>query len=199
NEVIMKLAEKKYVPVLSFKIFHMTQMGRRVEVAHDMRTEVMKPADIALLTEPHCLEPNVRPFYHAPPLTKMHSVVERMQNLSDVIAVCTNSSGCLQLSASTKAVKVDITRNNCSHPRMTRDNPSQAHAGAEGERREEGGEHEPPDWYVHSLLKFLNVHAVSKTTIASILGQCLILFVYTRDSADIGGVLTFYIPSVLDD
>ena len=30
-------------------------------------------------------------------------------------------------------------------------------------------------------------------------GHCLILFVYIGDSADVGGVLTFYIPSVLDD
>jgi hypothetical protein len=30
-------------------------------------------------------------------------------------------------------------------------------------------------------------------------GHCLILFVYIGDSADLGGVLTFYIPSVLDD
>jgi hypothetical protein len=30
-------------------------------------------------------------------------------------------------------------------------------------------------------------------------GHCLILFVYIGDSADVGGVLTFYVPSVLDD
>lgn len=30
-------------------------------------------------------------------------------------------------------------------------------------------------------------------------GHCLILFVYIGDSADVGGVLTFYIPSVLDE
>jgi HUS1 checkpoint protein len=30
-------------------------------------------------------------------------------------------------------------------------------------------------------------------------GHCLILFVYIGDSADVGGVLTFYIPSVLDN
>jgi HUS1 checkpoint protein len=30
-------------------------------------------------------------------------------------------------------------------------------------------------------------------------GHCLILFVYIGDSVDVGGVLTFYIPSVLDN
>jgi HUS1 checkpoint protein len=54
-----------------------------------------------------------------PPLAKMRAVVERMRYLSDVIAVRANSSGCLQLSASTEAVKADITWNNCSHPRMS--------------------------------------------------------------------------------
>jgi Hus1-like protein len=50
----------------------------------------------------------------------MRAVVERMRSLSDVIAVRANSSGCLQLSASTEAVKADITWNNCSHPRMSK-------------------------------------------------------------------------------
>ena len=95
----------------------------------------------------------------------------------------------------------------------------------EGEREEEDGERERPDpaqvfsvlVHTRSLLKFLNAHAVSKTTIACkkvfssyplvtnlglvgiCQGHCLILFVYIGDSADVGGVLTFYIPSVLDD
>jgi len=53
-----------------------------------------------------------------PPLAKMRAVVERMRNLSDVIAVRANSSGRLQLSASTEVVKADITWTNCSHPRI---------------------------------------------------------------------------------
>ncbi|KAH9070811.1 cell cycle checkpoint [Lactarius deliciosus] len=204
NEVVMKLAKKKNVPVLSFEIFGTTQMGRRVKVAHDVRIEVMKPADVALLTEPRCPEPDVQIML--PPLTKMRGVVERMRNLSDVIAVRANSSGCLRLSASTEVVKADITWNNCSHPRMTGDNPSQARAGADDERGEEDRERPDPTHlfsvlvHARSLLKFLNAHAVSKTTIACICqGHCLILFVYIGDSADVGGVLTFYIPSVLDD
>lgn len=53
-----------------------------------------------------------------PSLTKMRAIVERMRNLSDVIAVRANSSGCLQLSASTEVVKADITWSDCSHPRI---------------------------------------------------------------------------------
>ncbi|KAH9063614.1 cell cycle checkpoint [Lactarius vividus] len=200
NEVVMKLAKKKNVPVLSFEIFGTTQMGRRVKVAHDVRIEVMKPADVALLTEPRCPEPDVQIML--PPLTKMRGVVERMRNLSDVIAVRANSSGCLRLSASTEVVKADITWNNCTHPRLSSLRVLKARGKAEG------GERERPDAthlfsvlvHARSLLKFLNAHAVSKTTIACICqGHCLILFVYIGDSADVGGVLTFYIPSVLDD
>jgi len=61
NEVVMKLAKKNGNPVLSFEIFGTTHMGRRVKVAHDVRIQVMKPADVALLTEPRCPEPDVRP------------------------------------------------------------------------------------------------------------------------------------------
>lgn len=60
NEVVMKLAKKNNFPVLSFEIFGTTHMGRRVKVAHDVRIEVMKPVDVALLTEPRCPEPDVR-------------------------------------------------------------------------------------------------------------------------------------------
>ncbi|KAI0259104.1 cell cycle checkpoint [Gloeopeniophorella convolvens] len=191
NEVVMKLAKKNNIPVLSFEIFGTTNMGRRVKVAHDVRIEVMKPADVALLTEPRCPEPDVQIML--PPLAKMRTVVERMRTLSDIIAVRANSSGCLQLSASTEVVKADITWNNCTHPRMYDDN---------------GEDHEKPDpqqlfsvlVHTRSFLKFLNAHTVSKTTIACICqGHCLILFVYIGDSADVGGVLTFYIPSVLND
>jgi HUS1 checkpoint protein len=100
------------------------------------------------------------------------------------------------------------------------DGASQANGGDDDEQ-----ERERPDpnklfsMLVHtrSFLKFLNAHTVSKTTIACkgpffvlfhadcldlegiCQGHCLILFVYIGDSADVGGVLTFYIPSVLDD
>jgi HUS1 checkpoint protein len=67
-----------------------------------------------------------------------------------------------------------------------------------------------------SFLKFLNSHVVSTTTIAcmpdwtfcfdfhsSFSGicqhHCVILYVYIGDVADAGGVLTFYIPAIVDD
>jgi HUS1 checkpoint protein len=130
-----------------------------------------------------------------PPLTKMRAVVERMRSLSDVIAVRANSSGCLQLSASTEAVKADITWNNCSHPRMSKiifypfsarfsplrpfffffdvagDSASQTNANADQDENEERERPDPKQLFsvlVHtrSFLKFLNAHTVSKTTIA---------------------------------
>ena len=61
-----------------------------------------------------------------PPLAKMRPVVERMRNLSDVIAVRANSSGRLQLSASTEVVNADITWTNCSHPRIGQSDSSVA-------------------------------------------------------------------------
>src|SRR6266702_1135077 len=72
--------EETHIPVLSFEIFGATQMGRHVK-------EVMKPADIALLTGPRCAEPTL-----SLSLLRVHTeasfpiVVERMRYLSDVIA-----------------------------------------------------------------------------------------------------------------
>jgi HUS1 checkpoint protein len=223
NEVVMKLAKKNNLPVLSFEIFGTTQMGRRVKVAHDVRIEVMKPTDVAMLTEPRCPEPDVRfnkrlskeksrlcrPQLYIlqvqimlPPLAKMRAVVERMRNLSDVIAVRANSSGRLQLSASTEVVKADITWTNCSHPRIGKssatlrlcirftvhahtflfspaaDGASQANGGDEDE--EQGRERPDPNKlfsvlvHTRSFLKFLNAHTVSKTTIACTKGAFLL-------------------------
>ncbi|KAH9030831.1 checkpoint protein Hus1/Mec3, partial [Lactarius hengduanensis] len=145
NEVVMKLAKKRRKrPGPVFEIFGTTQSGRRVQGgARRAHRSDEGRRDVALLTEPRCPEPDVQIML--PPLTKMRGVIERMRNLSDVIAVRANSSGCLRLSASTEVVKADITWNNCSHPRMTGDNPSQARAGAEDEREAEGGERERPD------------------------------------------------------
>ena len=70
-----------------------------------------------------------------------------------------------------------------------------------------------------SFLKFLNSHVVSTTTIACtpckfltftrlsiffwVAGicqhHCVILYVYIGDVSDAGGVLTFYIPAIIDD
>ncbi|KDQ58941.1 hypothetical protein JAAARDRAFT_56944 [Jaapia argillacea MUCL 33604] len=53
---------------------------------------------------------------------------------------------------------------------------------------------------IKSFLKFLNSHVVSNATIACIChNHCLILYVYIGDVADAGGVLTFYVPALLDD
>jgi HUS1 checkpoint protein len=75
NEVVMKLAKKNNLPVLSFEIFGTTHMGRKVKVAHDVRIEVMKPADVALLTEPRCPEPDVLFFYRVPSKGNCSNVV----------------------------------------------------------------------------------------------------------------------------
>lgn len=60
EEIVMKLAKKNDQAVLSFEISGMTRQGRKVRVAHDVKIEVMKPADVARLEEPMCPEPNVR-------------------------------------------------------------------------------------------------------------------------------------------
>ena len=59
EEVVMKLAKKNDQAALSFEITGKTRTGRRVRVAHDVKIEVMKPSDVARLTEPMCPEPDV--------------------------------------------------------------------------------------------------------------------------------------------
>ena len=59
QEVIVKLAKKNDQAVLSFEINGLTRLGRNVRVAHDVKIEVMRPCDVARLSEPLCPEPDV--------------------------------------------------------------------------------------------------------------------------------------------
>ena len=59
EDIVLKLAKKSDQAVLSFEISGLTRVGRRIRVGHDVRIEVMKPADVARLSEPLCPEPDV--------------------------------------------------------------------------------------------------------------------------------------------
>jgi len=59
EEVVMKLAKKNDQALLSFEISGQSRVGHKLRVAHDVRIEVMKPADVAKMTEPLCPTPDV--------------------------------------------------------------------------------------------------------------------------------------------
>lgn len=77
EKVIMKLAKKNDVALLSFEILGTTSAGRRVSVGHDVRIEVMRPSEVDKLSEPMCPEPDVHIVL--PGLGKMKTIVERMR------------------------------------------------------------------------------------------------------------------------
>ncbi|KAG6901958.1 hypothetical protein C0995_006187 [Termitomyces sp. Mi166 len=191
EEVVMKLAKKNAQAVITFEINGLTRVGRKVRVSHDVKIEVMRPADVAKMNEPMCPEPDVHILL--PPLQKLRTVVDRMKIMSDILAVRTNNNGVLQLSINTETVKVDTEWKGCTNPQTQN-------------RQEEHEEARDPNELfsvlvsIRSFLKFLNSHVVSTTTIACICqNHCMILYVYIGDVADAGGVLTFYIPAIIDD
>ncbi|KAE9401025.1 cell cycle checkpoint [Gymnopus androsaceus JB14] len=195
EEVVVKLAKKNDQAVLNFEITGTTRVGRKVRIGHDVKIEVMKPADVARLTEPMCPEPDIHVLL--PSLQKLRVIVERLRPMSDVMALRANHNGCLQLSINTESVKVDTEWKKCSIPQMMKEGASQ-----------ENTDDPLPDLEqlfsvlvsVKSFAKFLSSHVVSTTTIACICqNHCLILYVYIGDVADAGGVLTFYVPAIIDD
>ncbi|KAF9457489.1 checkpoint protein Hus1/Mec3 [Collybia nuda] len=190
EEVVMKLAKKNGQAVLTLEINSLTRVGRKVRVSHDVKIEVMRPNDVARLSEPLCPEPDLHILL--PPLQKLRTIVERLRPMSDILAVRANNSGCLQLSINTEGVKVDTEWKNCTNPKT--------------QNAEDEDEAPDPEKMfsvlvsIRSFLKFLNSHVVSTTTIACICqNHCMILYVYIGDVADAGGVLTFYIPAIIDD
>lgn len=191
EEVIMKLAKKNAQAVLTFEINGLTRVGRKVRVCHDVKIEVLRPNDVARLNEPMCPEPDLHILL--PPLQKLRTVVDRLKPMSDILAVRANNSGCLRLSINTESVRVDTEWKDCANPKTlpTPKDPEDAPG--------------PNQLFtvvvsIRSFLKFLNSHVVSTTTIACICqNHCMILYVYIGDVADAGGVLTFYIPAIIDD
>jgi hypothetical protein len=118
--------------VLSFDITGLSRNGRQVRVAHDVRTEIMKPQDVQKLSEPMCPEPDVRRMVFLryltknaeqvhvllPQLVRLRAVVERLRTLSDTIAVRANKSGRLELSVKTDSVSTDVVWTGLSNPTM---------------------------------------------------------------------------------
>ncbi|KAJ3518174.1 hypothetical protein NLJ89_g8 [Agrocybe chaxingu] len=188
EEVVMKLAKKNDQALFSFEISGMSRVGHRLRVAHDVKIEVMRPTDVEKLKEPLCPDPDLHILL--PPLQKLRTIVERMRPLSDVFAVRANNNKRLVLAISTESVRVETEWTDCRNT---------ARDGADDEIAD-------PDKLftvlisTRSFLKFLNSHVVSTTTIAAICQHhCVILYVYIGDVADAGGVLTFYIPAIIDD
>ncbi|KAJ2934071.1 hypothetical protein H1R20_g3023, partial [Candolleomyces eurysporus] len=100
------------------------------------------------------------------------------------MAIRANGNGVLQLGINTDSVKVETEWRGCANPKTSED---------EDGKQEDDPEHErDPDKLftvivsIKSFLKFLNSHVVSTTTIAC-------------EVAEAGGVLTFYVPAVIDD
>ncbi|KAG6372264.1 cell cycle checkpoint [Boletus reticuloceps] len=197
DELVMKLAKKNDQAVLSFEMLGVSRSGRKVRVAHDVRIDVMRPSEVDKLREPLCPEPDVTILF--PQLQKMRTIVEKLRPLSDILALRANNSGKLQISISTDTVQLETQWVGCT-------NPSMRQAPDDNAPEPEVAENPDPEklFSVHvsirSFIKFLNSHVVSTSTIACICqNHCAILYVYIGDVADAGGVLTFYIPTVIDD
>jgi HUS1 checkpoint protein len=60
HTVVMKLAKKHELAVLTIELTLHARLGADAVVAHDVRIEVQKPADMERLKEPLCPEPDVR-------------------------------------------------------------------------------------------------------------------------------------------
>ncbi|KAG2133548.1 cell cycle checkpoint [Suillus bovinus] len=200
DEVVMKLAKKNEQAVLSFEMYGISRTGRKVRVAHDVRIDVIRPAESDKLHEPRCPDPEVHVLL--PPLLKIRTIVERLRPLSDVLALRANNSGILQLCINTDTVKLETQWVKCGNPSMANDIAQ----NDENDDAEDISLNKPdPDKMfcvlvsIRSFLKFLNSHVVSATTILCLChNHCAILYVYIGEIADAGGVLTYYIPTVID-
>ncbi|KZT40004.1 cell cycle checkpoint [Sistotremastrum suecicum HHB10207 ss-3] len=190
-EVMVKLAKRNNVACLSFDIVTQTKQGKKVQIAHDVKIVIMKPTEAELLKEPLCPEPDVHIVL--PPLQKLRTVVERLRSLSDVIGIFANGSGQLKLAIQTERIKSDTLWTGLTNPVMREPEPAEEH------------DHDPEEFHAvlisaRSLLKFLTAHVIANTTIACICARhCIILYVYIGSVGEPGGVLTFYLPAILDE
>ncbi|PPQ69301.1 hypothetical protein CVT26_001619 [Gymnopilus dilepis] len=198
EETVIKLAKKNDHALLSFEILRQTRSAQSVRVTHDVKIEVMKPTDVEKMKEPLCPKADVyAPSFSfllilLPPLQKLRTIVERLNHMSDVMAFQANNNKRLKVAIRTESVNIETEWTNCQHPTVADEDPEE--------------ERPDPDKIftvlisTKSFLKFLNSHVVSTTTIAAVCQHhCVILYVYIGDVADAGGVLTYYIPAIIDD
>ncbi|KAI8980619.1 cell cycle checkpoint [Trametes punicea] len=203
TQVIMKLAKKADKSVLSFEMTGLTTTGRSITVVQHVLIDVLRHADIDRLKEPMCPEPDVHILL--PSLAKLRTVVERLRPLAaDGVIFRANHKGELQLAVNTDNARVEVGWGGLTNPTMStllipRDPASQNGDAEETEAKDPAHMHGVSVSH-KCLLKFLNSHVVSTTTIACICEKhCVILYVYIGNVADAGGVLTYYIPARFDD
>jgi len=60
EEMVIKLAKKNDQALLAFEIKSTSRVGNELRVNHDLKIEVLRPADVEKLKEPLCPEPDVR-------------------------------------------------------------------------------------------------------------------------------------------
>ncbi|CAL1715890.1 unnamed protein product [Somion occarium] len=197
-DIVMKLAKKQDQAVLTFEISGQSRSGKPVKITHDIRIELMRPEEVDKLAEPMCPEPQVQIIL--PPLAKMRTVVERLRVHSDLILFEANNSGSIQLTASNDTVSVKVEWHNLRNP-PTAKVPSSQDPETASQALNERDPDEKHGVLVafKSFQKFLNSHQLSTTTIACVCrNHALILYVYIGEVTDSGGVLTFYLPAVID-
>ncbi|KAI0077802.1 cell cycle checkpoint [Panus rudis PR-1116 ss-1] len=214
-DIVMKLAKKNDQAVLSFEIFGASRTGKQVKITHDVCIEIMRPNDVEKLVEPMCPEPEVQIIM--PDLIKLKTVVERLRAHSDIIGVYANNSGRLQISSATESVSVKVEWNKLKNPVLSNatqtQDPSRSgsqtlpNSGSQpaSQQSSQQSKRDPTQNYgvlvsIKSFLKFINTHLTSTTTIACICqNHALILYVYIGEPGTHGGVLTFYVPAIMDE
>ncbi|GAA5888113.1 hypothetical protein JCM5296_005437 [Sporobolomyces johnsonii] len=177
-------------PVLSIVVESASRMGKRLEITQDVFVKVKKAAEIALLKEPLCPEPEVQLVL--PPLQLVRTVAERMKTISPYITITANNLGEFRLRAEADEANVETEWRGLKRARMSDE------------------EIEPPDpaaffsvrLDTKNLLKFLASYAIAQTCILCLCSDhCAIFYVRVGDSKDHveGGVLTFFVPAVNPD
>ncbi|KAI0658275.1 cell cycle checkpoint [Cubamyces menziesii] len=198
TQVTMKLAKKGDKSVLSLEITGLTPMARAMTVVQHIVIDVVKHADVERLKEPMCPEPDVHILL--PALAKLRTVVERLRPLAnDGVIFRANHNGELQLAVTTDNARVEVGWSGLTNPTMAKD-PSSQNTNTDDSDAKDPAEMHGVLVSHKCLLKFLNSHVVSTTTIACICeNHCVILYVYIGNVADAGGVITYYIPAKFDD
>ncbi|GAA5878625.1 hypothetical protein JCM8547_003848 [Rhodosporidiobolus lusitaniae] len=178
-------------PVLSLAIESSSRMGKRLEITQDVAVKVKKAAEIELLKEPLCPQPDV--ILLLPPLQILRTVAERLKTVSPYITLSANNRGELRMRAEADEAKVETEWRGLKRPNTGEEVMA---AGA--------SEEDPSKFFSvtldsKNLLKFLASYGIATTTIACFChAHCAIFYVYIGDSKDQmqGGVLTFFVPAV---
>ncbi|KAI8843643.1 checkpoint protein Hus1/Mec3 [Chytridium lagenaria] len=110
DEIIMKLAKRNAMPVLSIVGRSTTRAGKSLHITQDIPVKVISPSDASLIREPTITEPEIGVIL--PPLHSLKNIMDKLRLIHNRVLLRASTSGELKITLEADNVKIISQFNN---------------------------------------------------------------------------------------